>query len=412
MEGGIYGEWWRLVERSALSDIMSLYVPSFFIFLGMSLVSPILPIYARSYGVSYALASLAISMYAIGRFIADIPTGMAADRFGRKPIMVLGTILLTVTSFLNALASSFWEFLSYRLIQGVGSSMWMTGRTALLADMLKPEERGRVMGYFQAFMLIGSSAGPTIGGIVAAIWDLRTPFYFYALTGLVSLVITIVWIREIESPHDGRGKGQPLSIQVFSRLLSNRSYMMACLATFTVFFMRTGIRGTMIPLYGDGVLGLDTASIGAVISYATFTNLLLTIPFGYSTDYFGRKPTILFSLIVTAASSLMFPMTSDYFQLSLAAVLLGIGTTGAGQAPLALATDASINEPKGLSMGLYRLFGDVGFVIGPIALGLISDYYGLRTPFYFTAVLVFINALLILLLAEETYSRRKLDRSG
>jgi multidrug resistance protein len=390
---------------------MSIYVPSFFIFLGMSLISPILPLYARSFDVSYALASLAISMYAIGRFLADIPTGIAADRFGRKPIMVLGTILLTAASFLNALATSFWEFLLYRLIQGFGSSMWMTGRTALLADILRPEERGRVMGYFQAFMLIGSSAGPTIGGIVAAIWGLGAPFYLYALTGLVSLIITIVWIRETEYSRDRRGEEPSLSLQVFSRLLSNRSYTMACLATFTVFFMRTGIRGTMIPLYGDGVLGLDTASIGAVISYATFTNLLLTIPFGYATDYFGRKPTILFSLVVTGASSILFPVTSDYLQLSLAAVLLGIGTTGAGQAPLALATDASISEPKGLSMGLYRLFGDVGFIVGPIALGLIADYYGLRMPFYFTALLVFINAFLILLLAEETYSKRRLNRS-
>ena len=401
----------RLGERSALSDVMSIYVPSFFIFLGMSLISPILPLYARSFDVSYALASLAISMYAIGRFLADIPTGIAADRFGRKPIMVLGTILLTAASFLNALATSFWEFLLYRLIQGFGSSMWMTGRTALLADILRPEERGRVMGYFQAFMLIGSSAGPTIGGIVAAIWGLGAPFYLYALTGLVSLIITIVWIRETEYSRDGQGEEPSLSLQVFSRLLSNRSYTMACLATFTVFFMRTGIRGTMIPLYGDGVLGLDTASIGAVISYATFTNLLLTIPFGYATDYFGRKPTILFSLVVTGASSILFPVTSDYLQLSLAAVLLGIGTTGAGQAPLALATDASISEPKGLSMGLYRLFGDVGFIVGPIALGLIADYYGLRMPFYFTALLVFINAFLILLLAEETYSKRRLNRS-
>jgi len=400
-----------LGERSALSDVMSIYVPSFFIFLGMSLISPILPLYARSFDVSYALASLAISMYAIGRFLADIPTGIAADRFGRKPIMVLGTILLTAASFLNALATSFWEFLLYRLIQGFGSSMWMTGRTALLADILRPEERGRVMGYFQAFMLIGSSAGPTIGGIVAAIWGLGAPFYLYALTGLVSLIITIVWIRETEYSRDGQGEEPSLSLQVFSRLLSNRSYTMACLATFTVFFMRTGIRGTMIPLYGDGVLGLDTASIGAVISYATFTNLLLTIPFGYATDYFGRKPTILFSLVVTGASSILFPVTSDYLQLSLAAVLLGIGTTGAGQAPLALATDASISEPKGLSMGLYRLFGDVGFIVGPIALGLIADYYGLRMPFYFTALLVFINAFLILLLAEETYSKRRLNRS-
>jgi MFS family permease len=195
-----------LGERSALSDVMSIYVPSFFIFLGMSLISPILPLYARSFDVSYALASLAIPMYAIGRLLADIPTGIAADRL-------------------------------------------------------------------------------------------------------------------------------------------------------------------------------------------------------------GRKPTILFSLVVTGASYILFPVTSDYLQLSLTAVLLGIGNTGAGQAPLALATDASISEPKVLSMGLYRLFGDVGFIVGPIALGLIVDYYGLRMPFYFTALLVFINAFLILPLAEETYSKRRLNRS-
>ena len=147
------------------------------------------------------------------------------------------------------------------------------------------------------------------------------------------------------------------------------------------------------------------------ISMYAIGRFLADIPTGIAADRLGRKPTILFSLVVTGASSILFPVTSDYLQLSLAAVLLGIGTTGAGQAPLALAMDASISEPKGLSMGLYRLFGDVGFIVGPIALGLIADYYGLRMPFYFTALLVFINAFLILLLAEETYSKRRLNRS-
>ncbi len=390
-----------------MQDVLSIYVPSFFIFLGMSIVSPILPLYAKTFDVSFTLVSLAISMYAFGRFLADLPVGVVADRFGRKPLMVVGTLLLTVTAFMNALARNFWEFLFYRLVQGLGSSMWMTSRTTLLADILKPEERGRIMSYFQAFMLLGSSAGPTIGGLVATWWGIRAPFYFYALTGLISLILTLIWIKEPEGVRDKHIQSPSFSAQAIRRLLSNRSYSMACLATFMVFFMRTGIRGTMIPLYADGVLGLDESSIGTVISYATIVNLLMTIPVGYAIDYFGRKPPIIASLVLTALSSFVFPQTSNYVQISLAAVLLGIGTSGAGQAPLALATDATIDEPHGISMGLYRLFGDIGFVVGPIMLGMIADGYGLRMPFYVMTGMILISAVLLQVFARETYRRRK-----
>ena len=77
------------VQRSTLQDVLSIYVPSFFIFLGMSIVSPILPLYAKTFDVSFTLVSLAISMYAFGRFLADLPVGVVADRFGRKPLMVV-----------------------------------------------------------------------------------------------------------------------------------------------------------------------------------------------------------------------------------------------------------------------------------------------------------------------------------
>jgi DHA1 family multidrug resistance protein-like MFS transporter len=390
-----------------MQDVLSIYVPSFFIFLGMSLISPILPLYARSFNVSFTLVSLAISMYAFGRFLADVPVGLVADRFGRKPLMMVGTLLLAVTSFMNALATNFWEFLFYRLVQGVGSSMWMTSRTTLLADILKPEERGRIMSYFQAFMLLGASAGPTIGGYMAANWGIKSPFYFYALTGLISMILSLIWIQEPKGIKK-HGEGGRFSPAVVKKLLNNRSYSMACLATFTVFFMRTGIRGTMIPLYADDVLGLDEAIIGIVISYATLMNLLMTIPVGYAIDSFGRKPPIIASLVITAISSLVFPFTNDYLQISVASVLLGLGTSGAGQAPLALATDATLDEPHGISMGIYRLFGDIGFVIGPIILGMIADGYGLRMPFHFMTGLILVSAILLQVFAQETYRGKRL----
>ena len=103
-------------NRLAVMDVLSIYVPSFFIMLGMSIVSPILPLYAESFDVSYTLASLAISAYAFGRFLADIPVGILADRVGRKPLMVWGTVLLTVMALANAFATSYWEFLAYRFL--------------------------------------------------------------------------------------------------------------------------------------------------------------------------------------------------------------------------------------------------------------------------------------------------------
>jgi len=395
------------IKRSKVLDVLSIYVPSFFNMLGMAIVSPILPIFALSFDVSFALASLAISMYAFGRFLADIPVGMTADRVGRKRVMLVGAAILAVMALLNANARGFWEFLAYRFIQGVGASMWMTGRQTLLADILKPEERGRILGYFQTFNLIGQSAGPTIGGIVAALWGLQATFYFFSLTAAITFLLTLVWVQEPKNLKQRKKGEDHFSPETVKRLLSNRTYAMACLATFTVFFMRTGIISTMVPLYADIVLHLSSAEIGTVVSYATLINLALAIPVGYAIDYFGRKPMIVRSLLVTTLAAFVFPMTSDYFQISLACALLGVGTSGAGQAPLALATDATINEPHGLSMGIYRLFGDVALVVGPILVGVIADNSGLRTPFYFVAAIILVNAVLLALFAKETYQRRQ-----
>ena len=396
-----------MVDRSKTNDILSIYVPAFFIFLGMGIVSPILAIYARSFQVSFALVSLAISMYAVGRLIADVPVGLLSDRVGRRPMMIAGTIILAVMSFLNATATDFWMFLFFRLMQGIGSSMWINARQTLLADILKPEERGRVLGYFQTFQLIGSAAGPTVGGFAAAFWDLRAPFYFYAFLGVISLVLTVILVHDPVSVKERGGDSLHFSLQIVKRIISIRSFMMACLATFSMTFLTAGVRDMIIPLYADNVIGLGEVEIGTVISYTTILNLIMAIPVGYMIDYYGRKSVILKSLYITAAASFLFSFTYDYWSMSLVAVLLGVGTSGSQQAPLAMATDVTINEPRGLSIGVYRLFADIGFVIGPIILGFVADNYGLKVPFYLMAAILFVNAVLILLFAKETYSKRE-----
>jgi len=396
-------------ERSAVGDVLSVYVPAFFIMVGISIVSPILSVYARSFGVSYTLASLVISMYALGRLVMDLPVGVVADRVGRRPVLLLGATILSAFAFLNGLARGFWELVLYRFLQGIGSSMWMTSRSILLADILRPEERGRVLGYFQAFMLLGASAGPTVGGIVAAAWGVRGPFFVYGLFGLLSLGLSLFLVHEPGADQVvGRvktGDRYRLSPGSVRRLLENPSFSAACLATFTIFFLRTGVRSTMIPLYAGDALRLDEVQIGFVISLSTVMNLAVVIPIGHLLDRYGRKIVILSTLLLTGLATLTFPFTTNVSQISLSCLFLGVGTGGGGQVPMALAADATVDEPHGLSMGLYRLFGDVGFVLGPIVLGLVADTLGLKAPFFAATLLVVSSAALVQVFAGETLKR-------
>lgn len=397
--------------RSRTADILSIYVPAFFIFLGMGIVSPILAIYAETFNVTYALVSFAISMYAIGRFLADIPVGILADRYGRKPLMIGGTVLLIISSFLNATAVEFWQFLAYRLLEGVGAAMWITSRQALLADILRPEERGRVLSYFSSFMLIGSAAGPTVGGLVASTWSIRAPFYIYTVVSIISLILTIIFIKETNVTHAVHNTGgSGFSIAAAKKILSKKNFIMASVATFTMFFLTAGVRDMIIPLYASNVVGLDEASIGYILSFATVINLFLTIPIGYMIDSQGRKSVILKSLFVTSGACLVFSFTNSFWTMAAAAIVLGIGTSGAQQAPQAMATDVTIDDPHGLSMGLYRVFGDVGFIVGPTILGFLADRFGLTVPFYFMAALLFINGILVMKIATETFASKKMKQ--
>jgi len=382
---------------------------------GMSIVSPILSIYAVSFGVDYVMAALAISIFAVGRLFADLPVGMLGDRIGRRPVLIIGVVIIGASAFLNAYATSFWQFLIYRLLEGIGSSMFLTMRVTMLQDILKPEERGRILGYFQAFMLIGSSSGPTIGGLTAQYWGLQAPFLVYGAGTIICLVLAYFLIPETGKAHlsgEGSREGHQKEGTVFSwvaikRLFGNLTYLTACIATFTTFLERQGVRVTLIPLYSSVILGLNSAEIGYVTSCAMFTNLLVVIPVGYALDRIGRKKVLVPFLAGLVISSALFPFTTDFVTIALVCVVLGACESGTAQSPLTLASDATMNEPHGISMAVYRVFGDAGYVVGPIMVGALSDIYGLKIPFFAVAALILVSTVLIQIFAKETLVKKK-----
>src|SRR6476620_11657806 len=113
---------------------MPVYVPTALLALGQGLLLPTLPAYARSFNVSFGLASIAIAAAAIGTLLADLPAGLVLGRLGLKPTMLMGAGLAAIATAAAGAAQAFPELVAARLIEGVGWSMWGLSRHAFITE--------------------------------------------------------------------------------------------------------------------------------------------------------------------------------------------------------------------------------------------------------------------------------------
>jgi MFS family permease len=342
--------------------------------------------------------------------LLNLPAGFLSDRFGRRLLLVGGPVITSLGYFLSGLAGDIWQLLAFRFVAGAGSAMFMTGAMTLITDIATPENRGRMLAYYQGSLLAGVSVGPAIGGITAELAGLRAPFFLVgALSGLCAL-----WaLREMpetnrpttRAAHAERSSGQP-SVPLASSLrplLTNMGFTLVSLVTFSIFFTRTGARQTILALQGHEEFGLSEGALGGMFAMMAFINLVTIAPAGAWADRYGRKRVIVPSGIVTAGALALFAVTGNVTLFFVAAVLQALGTGILGPAPAAYAADVVPEEARGLGMGLYRTYADVGFVVGPPLLGWIADATdSFAWPLWFNAALVAGSALAFGLFARET----------
>ena len=416
------------MDRSFLQFAITLYIPGFFIKLGFSIVSPILPIYAESFGIPYALVGMVTTANALGRLLSDIPLGTLSDRLGRRPLAIIGPLLVTCSAILCGLAQGFYELLLYRFITGIGMATWMVARQAMIADSVNPSIRGRVMSTFQGVNMIGSAAGPAVGGIIAELWGYRTPFFFYGASTFVSLVVSLLLVKESADPK--RPENRSTLMTDMHALLGFLTFSIV-MAAFTNFVnhIRFAARGTIIPLFGENVLHLTAGEIGLVLSASTITNILMVVrgqlnqhrpisaptitnilmvvPGGYIVDKYGRKFALVPSFIFTGIVFVLFSTCTDFSSALLVSAILGVASGLGGGATMALAADLAPEGLRGQFMGFWQTVGDVGSAIGPVALGFVADLYGLVSPFYVTCAIMLIVAATTQLFVKETLKKEK-----
>ena len=120
---------------------------------GNGVVSPILSLYAQTFGVASTLVGMLVTIFGIGRLIANLPAGILSQRIGRRPLLFIGPLVVAGSSAFAAMTHDFSMLLVWRLVQGVGSGIYMTASLASIADISPPQFRASNMALYQAALV-------------------------------------------------------------------------------------------------------------------------------------------------------------------------------------------------------------------------------------------------------------------
>ena len=393
--------------------VVNLSVVSAFVFLGVSVVSPILPQYAMTFNVPVALTGWAISSYALARVVTDLPAGMFSDKCGRKKVMVTGLAIVAFSSVVAGLAPTYLILILARALGGLGSALYVTCASGWLASISQGRDRGKMMSVYSSLIFMGMAAGPAVGGFVATYYGIQAPFYVYALLTAVGVVVTIPLHEPIlESDVCTRGRRRWSDLKT---VFSNRSFILVNFSVFALFFLRSSVRSTLLPLYASINLGLGEDQIGLLMTVAMIATGLLSLPSGWLSDRVGRKIPIMTCIFSSTFLVLLVPFQNSMEALLTFMVAYGFAT-GLQGSILAWPADVTPLDKMGTAMGVYRFIGDLGFFLGPITVTYASDYFDSNLitfhPFLSPAIITAIAGITLIKADDPSRHYQKAGERG
>jgi len=336
-----------------------------------------------------------------------MPVGRLADGLGRRPALAIGGLVTAAGNLLCAYAPSFAVLVGARFVAGAGAALVLISGQIILADITTPERRGRTMAIYQGVFLFAVGIGPLPGGLLAEHYGLRAPFLAYAAAGVLAAALAWALIPETKSTRSPGSPEAALLLPPFRsqvRMLTGHTgFMLVSLVSFMSAVARTGALFNVIPVLAQDRLALSTDRIGLGLALASLVGLAVVYPSGVLVDRYGRKFVIVPATFVSGVSLLLFLLAPSYawFLAGCLAWSLAVGVSGA--APAAYAADVAPPGMNAAAMSAFRMLADLGYVVGPIALGLATDVVGADATLGATALLLAATALLFGRYAPESH---------
>ncbi|HEX7588183.1 MAG TPA: MFS transporter [Anaerolineae bacterium] len=367
--------------------------------IGSGMVFPFLTLYLHQrLSLSMTSVGVILSVWAISGLVGSLVGGSLTDQFGRKRLMVFSlgatAVGLVAFGFADALPSS----IAAVVFVGFVSAMFQPARDAMVADLVGPDKRPQAYGLLRVVANLGIGIGPAIGGFLASRSYLLAFLASGSATGLFFL-ITLSQMRETMPAAAPRHKANAGAPGNFAVVLRDRRFVLFCVATALAVVAYSQMM-TVLPVYMKDQFGLGESFYGWVMTTNALMVVALQFPITRSTQRLARFPLIALGAVLYAAgvASVALGTTFWHFVVSMAILTLGEMII----VPTATAVTADLAQPqvRGRYMGALALTWNLGFGIGPILGGIITDQIAPRALWPMMGSAALAGAFILLLLAR------------
>jgi MFS family permease len=365
---------------------------------GIELIA-LVPLYLRDQMREGAdVIGVTLSAYLIADIVTRTPAGWLADRWARKPVLLIGILLSALPVLVMPHVESQTWFLIWNAINGIGAGCIWPAVYAAIADAYGRERYGLVLGIVNMVMLGGIGLGPIAGGLLLGRVDYATAFIVCFVIVALVFIFVAAFMHE-KRIHQTVAHSEIDSLRTIARLLN--APLARLLVIGLLLTLALGMLLPLVSLFGKEVLRVSPEQFALVLILPGIVTSALIIPAGHWADRYGRHAPLMLGLTLVALPFALAPVSTNLVIVSIGATLAGIGYALLAPAWNALVMDYVPSTARGLFLGGVATAQGIGLALGPAMGGALWEQVGKYAAFEAAAVLL--GCAVVLSLAETHF---------
>jgi MFS family permease len=364
--------------------------------MGLSQIAPVLPLYIQHLGVdNIALieqfSGIAFGVTFIISAIFSPIWGLAADKFGRKSMLLRASLGMAIVIGCMGFAQNVYQLIGLRLLQGVITG-YSSACTALIATQTDRDHAGWALGTLSTSSIAGTLLGPMIGGYIAENLGFQEVFYITGGLLLITFITTALFVNESFTRQDR----MVLSIKETWGTVPDKNLTFILFVTYFVMSLALYSVEPIITIYITQLS--STASHVALLAGMTFSasglaSIVAAPRLGRLSDRIGPQKVMLAALIVAGLIFIPQAFVTDPWQLMTLRFVLGLAIAGLIPSVNTLIKRITPDSLTGRVFGFNMSAGYLGVFGGSVLGGQVAAYLGIRSVFFITGALLLVNAV-------------------
>ena len=377
-----------------------LYVAVFVATFGISLVSPLLPVYAENLGATGVWIGFTFASFAITHSISGPLIGRLSDRYQRKPFIILGLLCYLAAALGYLTADSFAQIIAFRMLSGVGTGLIFSVARAYIGEMVPSGYEGRWFGVFATADIIGFGSGPMFAGLIRGWLGFDAVFIAMALIMGASTLIIMVLLPP--RPPQALNTNQKALFQTNASIWNALKDRLTVALTFrhVLFSFSWGSTLAFLAVRLENELLIGPVAIGLAFGVQNFASGISQPMLGWLTDHMNRVILVAGGLVFAGGCVVAVGTVGNLPLVLVFMILLGASGAMTQVAASALEIVAGRRVGLGTVIGLGSSGGGVGILCGAVLGGYLVDLFDTSAAFLFAGAVMILGTPLFLLLVK------------